>query len=122
MLRKLTLIIPLALSMSVVSVLAVDEVTPVLELKSRVGEVRFDHKRHAILPGTRCKDCHHTDSGSKVQGCHGCHRPDSKFPRNTERAFHDSCIGCHKRVLAAGMTSGPVKRCSHCHRGARETK
>lgn len=84
-----------------------------IRIPSRPGAVTFSHGSHA---GIHCQECHHTSRGAAVtQGCRGCHTQTSSFPRNSEKAFHDSCIGCHLKEKKAGQRTGPVKLCSQCH-------
>jgi hypothetical protein len=86
--------------------------------------VPFPHNRHAEA-GLSCKDCHHLykdgknvlDEGSLEEGkegirCSACHRPNSRV--KLERAFHDQCIGCHRRVLKENKKTGPFF-CGGCH-------
>jgi len=86
--------------------------------------VSFPHNRHAEA-GISCKDCHHLyqdgknilEEGSLEEGkegirCSACHGPNSRS--NLERAFHDQCIGCHRRVLKKDKKTGPLF-CGGCH-------
>ncbi|HUL23213.1 MAG TPA: cytochrome c3 family protein [Thermodesulfobacteriota bacterium] len=86
--------------------------------------VSFPHNRHAEA-GLSCKDCHHLykdgknilDEGSLEEGkkgirCSSCHRPNSRF--NLEQAFHDQCIGCHKKASKENKKPGP-RFCGGCH-------
>jgi len=82
-------------------------------IPSRPGAVTFSHGRHA---GVACRQCHHTSTGASVKaGCRACHTKTSTRPRNSEKAFHESCIGCHAREKKTGRKTGPVKLCSQCH-------
>jgi hypothetical protein len=103
--------------------------------------VDFNHSLHFDF---NCKTCHHTWEGTgAVQSCStsGCHdlvktpmKPDNAgideemAIRNFKRAFHASCIGCHKRIkeanLALEMSRKPVgdklaatgpTSCAECH-------
>jgi Class III cytochrome C family len=106
-----------------------------LDEKGRRGVVFFDHKGHESLispadewphkaqKGAACSGCHHTVSARgipELYKCNVCHHRKEGDPRNpknrdfdevmAERAFHDSCIECH-RV----SNKGPVT-CSGCHK------
>lgn len=101
----------------------------------RRGVVFFDHKGHEAVinpdsdwphkakQGAACVGCHHTVTAKgipQLYKCNVCHHRkegDSRNPKNrdfdevmAERAFHDSCIGCH-RAAAKGPTT-----CSGCHK------
>jgi hypothetical protein len=106
-----------------------------LDEKGRRGVVFYDHKGHEsfISPdpdwphqakkGAACVGCHHTVSARgipELYKCNVCHHRkegDPRTPKNrdfdevmAERAFHDSCIGCH-RAAEKGPTT-----CSGCHK------
>lgn len=104
-----------------------------LDVKGKRGMVLFDHKVHEarLSPdpqaphqskaGAACAACHHTRDSfgiPQLLKCGTCHRAEgSKVnPRNrdfdevfAERAFHDSCIACHR-----ASTKGPTT-CNSCH-------
>ena len=95
----------------------------VLGKRSRPA-VTFPHNRHAEA-GLSCKDCHHLykdgknvlEEGALEEGkegirCSACHRPNSRF--NLEQAFHDQCIGCHRKALKENKKTGP-RFCGGCH-------
>ncbi|MEK6405490.1 MAG: cytochrome c3 family protein [Acidobacteriota bacterium] len=106
-----------------------------LDEKGRRGVVFFDHKGHEsrLSPdsnaphpakkGAACSGCHHSISSRgipQLYKCNVCHHRKDGDPRNpknrefdevmAERAFHDSCIECH-RVAEKGPTT-----CSGCHK------
>jgi class III cytochrome C family protein len=106
-----------------------------LDEKGRRGVVFFDHTGHEsfISPdttvahpakkGAACSGCHHTISARgipELYKCNVCHHRKDGDPRNpknkdfdeviAERAFHDSCIGCHRAV-----EKGPTT-CGGCHK------
>src|SRR5512136_1583367 len=79
----------------------------VLEGKTRPA-VTLLHNRH-VEAGLSCKDCHHIyengnnildesklEEGNKEIRCSACHGPKSKL--TLEEAFHNQCIGCHRKV------------------------
>jgi hypothetical protein len=79
--------------------------------------------RHIKPRGAACVRCHHTVSARgipELYKCNVCHHRKDGDPRNpknrdfdevmAERAFHDSCIGCH-RAAEKGPTT-----CSGCHK------
>ena len=86
--------------------------------------VTFPHNRHAEA-GLSCKDCHHIykdgknvldedtlEEGKEGIRCSACHRPD--FRLNLEQAFHDQCIGCHRKDVKGDKKTGP-RFCGGCH-------
>jgi hypothetical protein len=106
-----------------------------LDEKGRRGVVFFDHKGHEsfISPdpnathpakkGAACSGCHHSISSRGVPQLYKCnvchHRKDGDLrnPKNrdfdevmAERAFHDSCIECHRAAEKGPQT------CSGCHK------
>lgn len=95
----------------------------VLEGKTRPA-VTLPHNRH-VEAELSCKDCHHVyENGKNVldeskleegnQGirCSACHN--SKVRIDLEQAFHDQCIGCHKRLQKEKKKTGP-RFCGQCH-------
>ncbi len=81
--------------------------------------VAFPHNRHAEA-GLSCKDCHHIyengknvldesnlEEGNQDIRCSACHGP--KFKVNLKKAFHDQCMGCHRK-----KKTGP-RLCGECH-------
>lgn len=106
-----------------------------LDEKGRRGVVFYNHKGHESLispdpntpfpakKGAACVGCHHTVSARgipELYKCNVCHHRKDGDPRNpknrdfdevmAERAFHDSCIECH-RAAEKGPTT-----CSGCHK------
>jgi hypothetical protein len=86
--------------------------------------VTFPHNRH-VETGLSCKDCHHIykngenildesklEEGNKDIRCSACHGPKSQL--NLEKAFHNQCIGCHKKYQKEGKKTGP-RYCGGCH-------
>jgi c(7)-type cytochrome triheme protein len=92
--------------------------------KSKRPSVMFSHNHH-VEGGLSCKDCHHIyENGKNVldetkleegnQGirCSACHGP--KFRIDLEQAFHDQCIGCHRKFQKERKKTGP-RFCGECH-------
>ncbi len=100
--------------------------------KVAVGNVLFDHKTHADVPGVglTCKDCHHhpleedtdtracgdchlvKESKTPAKACLDCHEADEIEDQEMLKegdAFHAQCISCHQDFGA-----GPVE-CAGCH-------
>jgi c(7)-type cytochrome triheme protein len=74
-------------------VMAADMVT----LKSKMGDVTFNHKVHGEKVG--CKACHPTE-------------PPAKFALGGKDAAHKLCAGCH-----AEKKMGPAaNKCMECHK------
>jgi len=107
----------------------------VLDNWGRRGAVSFDHRGHEAVinpdgewphkakKGAGCAGCHHTINANgltQLWKCNVCHHRREGDPRNpknrdydevmAERAFHDSCIECHR-----ASNKGPVT-CSGCHK------
>ncbi len=93
--------------------------------------VDFPHNRHAEA-GISCKDCHHLykdeknvlDEGSLEEGkegirCSACHGSKSRV--KLERAFHDQCIGCHRKFQKENKKTGPLF-CGGCHVKSRNAR
>src|SRR4030042_5238224 len=92
--------------------------------KKQRPAVTFPHNRHVEIE-LPCKDCHHIyengknvldesrlEEGNQDIHCSACHSP--KSSRNLKQAFHDQCMGCHKRVHKENKKTGP-RYCGECH-------
>ena len=85
---------------------------------SAAGDVLFDMREHHVEEdgyGIACVDCHHdiADATETPQPCRDCHlanKEESEGELDTQTAFHDLCIECHKEDGFA-----PVD-CDKCHR------
>jgi Class III cytochrome C family len=95
----------------------------VLEGKTRPS-VSLPHNRH-VEAGISCKDCHHLyengknildesklEEGNKEIRCAACHGLKSRL--NLEEAFHNQCIGCHRKYQIEKKKTGP-RYCGGCH-------
>jgi len=95
----------------------------VLEGKTRPA-VTFPHQRH-MEAELSCKDCHHVyengknildesklEEGNKDIRCSACHGPKSRL--NLEEAFHNQCIGCHRKAQVEKKKTVP-QYCGGCH-------
>lgn len=104
-----------------------------LDVNGRRGVVLFDHKAHEARmnpdprapyqskAGAACVGCHHARDPfgvPQLSKCGACHRAEGSKgnPKNrdfdevfAERAFHDSCIACHR-----ASSKGPTT-CNGCH-------
>lgn len=114
--------------------------TITLNSGGRRGVVAFNHKTHetminpdaaSVFPataGAACAGCHHTDDAmgiSQLVKCHACHGVEGhpKNPKNrdfdevfAERAYHDTCISCHRSSnQKAGSDKAPTS-CTGCHK------
>lgn len=74
-------------------VIAADTVT----LKSKMGDVTFNHKAHGEKAG--CKACHPTE-------------PAAKFALGGKDPAHKLCAGCHDAQKAGPATN----KCMECHK------
>lgn len=105
-------------------------------VESQRSPVEFPHSQHFDIS---CKSCHHKwTGGAEFLSCSasGCHdlteAPKKEDPEPAHRyyknAFHDSCIGCHKKITAENkkleMTKMPLGQelprtgptgCNKCH-------
>lgn len=93
---------------------------------NRRGPVDFSHGDHAQAYELECTDCHHVykngknvwKEGDPVAKCADCHNP-SKNEGNVKKlklAFHDSCKGCHRKLVKEGFSeNAPYRKCSDCH-------
>ncbi len=81
------------------------------------------HDQH--MENQDCLECHHKyengenilDAGDLEEGdpeilCASCHNNKVKY--NLQRAYHRQCMGCHDRLSAANMKTGP-SLCGECH-------
>ncbi|MBW1981720.1 MAG: cytochrome c3 family protein [Deltaproteobacteria bacterium] len=98
------------------------KVPDVISLKSTLwtthtkSAVEFHHKNHIEKYKIACTECHHHYEGGKnvwkegdpVKKCQDCHNeptvkgemklPPDKKKLNLKLAFHNNCIGCHKKL------------------------
>jgi Ni/Co efflux regulator RcnB len=76
----------------------------------------FHHKKHQEDYKIKCEECHHVykdgkniwKKGDEVKKCQECHneptiKGEKKLPKDKQKlnlkiAFHDNCIGCHKKL------------------------
>lgn len=112
-----------------------------LDQKGTRGMVFFDHRLHEAFinpdPGSpfeakqtaACVGCHHTESRAKgvpqLWKCNACHKGEGhpNNPKNrefdevmAERAFHDSCIGCHRATNEKAQVNKSPTTCGGCHK------
>ncbi|MDP2971308.1 MAG: cytochrome c3 family protein [Deltaproteobacteria bacterium] len=86
--------------------------------------VSFPHNLH-VEKGLSCKDCHHLykkgenvldesnlTEGNKEIRCSSCHGSKSRL--NLEQAYHEQCMGCHKKPLKE-QKKAPPRYCGGCH-------
>jgi hypothetical protein len=73
--------------------------------------VPFEHGKHVkALKKEGCTACHE-DHGGKLQFDFVGTDASAQHPM---AAYHDRCIGCHKKRAAAGASAGP-QACGDCH-------
>ena len=80
----------------------------------RRGPVDFPHVLHHDA-GLTCQTCHHTmpqEAERPEQGCRDCHTKESTI--SSMRAFHNTCITCHRNDNRDKGTTLPFK-CNDCH-------
>jgi hypothetical protein len=77
--------------------------------------VFFDHGLHAgkhEFDG--CSTCHERDEAGQLSFS-GFVEIDMKGKDSVRDAYHDKCIGCHRKLLQENKKPGPIK-CGNCHR------
>jgi hypothetical protein len=88
--------------------------------------VQFLEKYHDLhMDNEDCLECHHKYKNGKnilneddledenaETSCASCHN--NKVKLNLQQAYHEQCIGCHERLSAKNIKSGPVL-CGKCH-------
>lgn len=88
--------------------------------ESKKGPVQFSHDKHK---GAKCTDCHHEykdgknawQEGQEVKKCSTCHKLEAQDKIvKLEKAYHDGCQGCHKKLKAEKKKTGPTS-CTKCH-------
>jgi formate-dependent nitrite reductase cytochrome c552 subunit len=67
---------------------------------------------HIYENGKNVVDESKLEEGNQDIRCSACHSPES--PRNLKKAFHDQCMGCHKRYQKENKKTGP-QYCGECH-------
>ncbi len=101
--------------------------------KHRKSPVEFTHKKHAEDYKIACTECHHVykdgknvwKEGDPVQKCEECHNdpttkglkklPPEQQKRNLELAFHNNCVGCHKKLKKENKDTKAPTTCKQCH-------
>jgi hypothetical protein len=89
--------------------------------KKKKTPVVFSHPKHKEL---KCTTCHHEykdgktnvwKEGQEVKKCSSCHKDkaEGKIVK-LEKAFHDQCQGCHKKLKKEKKKTGPTA-CTKCH-------
>lgn len=86
-------------------------------LKSKKGDVAFDHAKHSKSHKIDCKTCHHAKDKSPDMKCSNCHKDkkDGNTP-DLKSAMHETCIGCHKKEVKKNPASKAPKACNACHK------
>lgn len=97
------------------------------------GLVQFTHKKHAEDYKIACTDCHHVykdgknvwKEGDPAEKCEKCHtdatiKGEKKLPPeqqklNLKLAFHNNCVGCHKKLKKENKETKAPTTCSKCH-------
>lgn len=121
--KSVLLMILMTVFMAVTSVCAQEEV---LSLKHRAFEERqrpgvtFSHAKHFATIG--CTECHHfyvngqnvwdESRETNCAACHGLKAEGSKM--GLMKAFHQNCMGCHRKGKSAAGQTLPVM-CGQCH-------
>ena len=107
---------------------------PSLFTKLSQPPVHFNHTEHLDDYGLECTECHHVYKGGRnvwsedqpVRRCEECHTepttknerrlPVAKQKLNLKLAFHNNCIGCHRKYNHEnGAEIAPI-RCQDCHK------
>lgn len=94
--------------------------------------VKFNHQAHFDDYGIDCLDCHHIyKNGENVwedgdeTSCEVCHneptvKNEKRLPLpqqklNLKLAFHNNCIGCHRKYNHENNTQAAPITCQGCH-------
>ncbi|RLA93484.1 MAG: hypothetical protein DRG83_20930 [Deltaproteobacteria bacterium] len=95
--------------------------------------VMFFHEKHAKEYKVSCTECHHVykdgknvwKEGMEVKKCEACHneptvKGEKKLSpelqkKNLKLAFHNNCIGCHKKLKKENPKTKAPTTCSKCH-------
>ncbi|HSM50570.1 MAG TPA: cytochrome c3 family protein [Thermoanaerobaculia bacterium] len=98
-------------------------------LPAKLGDVTFDHRKHASELKIDCATCHHPSRAERPhaaqqQACRDCHTQPAAAPVTTSLrdAFHNAtakaglCVDCHLDPKNQGRAT-PAK-CADCHRKA----
>jgi len=95
---------------------------------TKQSPVTFSHAKHK---DAKCISCHHEykdgknvwQEGQEVKKCGVCHKLEAQDKVvKLEKAYHDNCVGCHKKLKAEKKKGGPTA-CTKCHpkkEGAKE--
>ncbi len=102
----------------------------------RMPVVAFPHTFHYDDLGLDCTECHHLYKGGKnvwdedqpVKKCQECHTdattknelrlPIPKQKLNLKLAFHNNCIGCHRKYNHENHVHTAPIRCQDCHKNS----
>ncbi len=92
----------------------------VMEFKSTLGTVTFQHKVHIEQYKIACVKCHHTfKAGEPVIACSSCHtKVASGKQLSLKDAVHKTCGDCHQAIIAQGKTPPARTKCMDCHKKA----
>ena len=83
-------------------------------------QVIFNHGKHSeALKQEGCKICHPVDELNKLQFAFPT-KVVKKDKTSLMKAYHDECIGCHKKRRQEDVKSGPVN-CGDCHKEKEKT-
>jgi hypothetical protein len=95
--------------------------------------VPFQHKKHVEVDKIACTECHHKfvdgknvwKEGDPVESCETCHtngaiKDEMKLPPDQQKlnlklAFHNNCVGCHKKLKKENPQSKAPVACTGCH-------
>ena len=76
--------------------------------------VKFHHRLHTeALKEEGCRACHPANKDGSLRYTYP-QRTEAQDKESLMRAYHDGCIGCHKKSGAEGKKGGPVT-CGECH-------
>lgn len=115
------------------------DVPDVITLKSTLWEehtkspVTFTHEKHSKEYDIACTECHHVykdgknvwQEGDPVQKCQECHDEptvvgerrlsEEEQQRNLKLAFHENCLGCHRKLKMKDRQRDIPTTCTDCH-------
>lgn len=87
----------------------------VAQIQAPLLDVYFAHMDHREVG---CAQCHHNyvDGVGRHLACYQCHKEDETVNQKVIQQFHGLCQGCHIERHQAAKDTGPLRRCSECHR------
>ena len=111
-----------AITLAYAATRAPEQAVVIASEKAFTKPMTFSHSKHKEYA---CTECHHDykegknvwREGQEVKLCNVCHKETRSEIINLEKAYHDKCVTCHKKLKKEKKKTGPTS-CSKCHLGA----